>query len=77
MSRKRNEYVMYMLGHEMQGIYELLALIVALYFPVSLLAWLVIDKFLAAGDGDGRVVQHQPGKGVRDRIFSGRPGPGV
>lgn len=68
---------MFMLGHEMQRIYELLAIIVALYFPVSLLAWLVIDKFLAAGDGDRQVVQHQPGRGVNRRVFSGRARPGT
>lgn len=53
---------MFMLGHGMQRIYELLALIVALYFPVALLTWLVIDKFFATGDGKGQVMGHQPGR---------------
>lgn len=68
---------MYMLSQEMQPIYEFLALIVALYFPVSLLAWVVIDKFLAASEGKRQVVRHQPVKGVRDRVFSEPPRPGT
>ena len=54
---------MFMAGHGMQRIYELLALIVALYFPGALLTWLVIDKFFTTGDGKGHVVRHQPGRG--------------
>lgn len=47
---------MFMMGHGMQRIYELLALVVALYFPAALLTWLVIDKFLAAADGKGHAI---------------------
>jgi hypothetical protein len=34
----------------MEQIYELLAFVVALYFPVALVAWLVIDKFFVSSD---------------------------
>lgn len=63
---------MFMLGPGMQRIYELLAFVVALYFPVALLTWLVIDKFFATGDGKGHVLRNQPGRGGRGRVFSGR-----
>jgi hypothetical protein len=59
---------MFMLGQGMQRVYELLALVVALFFPVSLVMWLVIDKFFATGDGKGHVVRQQPG---RRGAFSG------
>lgn len=67
---------MFMLGHGMQRIYELLAFVVALYFPIALLTWLVIDKFIATGDGQGHVVRHQPGRGGRGGVFSDRSQPG-
>lgn len=35
----------------MNKIYELLAFIVALYFPAALVAWMVIDKIFVSGDG--------------------------
>ena len=54
---------MLMLGQDMQRVYELLAIVVALFFPVSLVMWLVIDKFFATGDGEGHVVRQQPGRG--------------
>ncbi|HET7100474.1 MAG TPA: hypothetical protein VFJ52_04925 [Terriglobia bacterium] len=60
----------------MQRIYELLAFVVALYFPVALLTWLVIDKFFATGDGKGHVVRHQPERCGRGGVFSGRSRPG-
>jgi hypothetical protein len=64
---------MFMLSHEMQRVYELLALIVAFYFPVALLTWLVIDKFFATSDGKGHVVGQQPGRSHRNRLFANRP----
>ena len=50
---------MFMMGNGMQRIYELLALVVALYFPAALLTWLVIDKFLTAADGKGHSVSRR------------------
>jgi hypothetical protein len=68
---------MFMLGPGMQRIYELLAFVVALYFPVALLTWLLIDKFFATGDGKGHVVRHQPGQSGRGGVFSDRSRPGA
>lgn len=68
---------MFLLGPWMQRIYELLAFVVALYFPVALLTWLVIDKFFATGDGKGTVVRHQSGRGSRGGVFSDRSRPGA
>jgi hypothetical protein len=61
----------------MQRVYELLAFVVALYFPVALLTWLVIDKFFATGDGKGHVVRHQPGRRGHGGVFPGRSRPGA
>jgi|GEM_PF-2661054 len=63
---------MLMLSSGTQRIYELLAFVVALYFPAALLTWLVIDKFVPSGNGKGHVVRQQPGKGVRGSVLSGR-----
>jgi hypothetical protein len=68
---------MFMVGPGMQRIYELLALVVALYFPIALLTWLVIDKFIAASDAKGQVVGHPPGHGGRRSAFSDRSRPGA
>ena len=63
---------MYFAGHEMQRIYEVLALVVALYFPIALLTWLVIDKFFATGDGKGHLVRQQPVRGHQKRALADR-----
>ena len=63
---------MFLMSPAMQRIYELVAFIVALYFPAALLVWLVIDKFFATGDGKGHVVQQQPGGGRQRRVLPGR-----
>jgi hypothetical protein len=76
-SRSGNECLMFMVSHGMQRIYELLAFVVALYFPVALLAWLVIDKFFATGDGKGHVVRQQPGQRHRNRVLADRSRPGA
>jgi hypothetical protein len=71
---------MFMVGPGMQRIYELLAIVVALYFPMALLTWLVIDKFIAASDAKGQVVGHPPGQsghGSGGGVFSRRSGPGA
>lgn len=62
---------MFLMNPAMQRIYELLALVVALYFPVALVTWLVLDKFIPTGDGKGH------GEGFRGRAFSGRSWPGA
>jgi len=51
-------------------VYELLAFVVALFFPVALLAWLVIDKFFSAPDGEGHAVRVQAGGGRQDRMLA-------
>ncbi len=61
----------------MQRIYELLAIVVALYFPMALLTWLVIDKFIAASDAKGQVVGHPPGQSGRGGVFPRRSRPGA
>jgi hypothetical protein len=57
----------------MQRIYELLAFVVALYSPVALLTWLIIDKFFATDDGHGHVVRQQAGQVRKHRVFAKRP----
>ncbi|HEX5411100.1 MAG TPA: hypothetical protein VFZ27_04495 [Terriglobia bacterium] len=54
----------------MQWVYELLAFLVALYFPVALLAWLAIDKFFASEEGSRQVLQPQPAQGQPNRAFA-------
>jgi hypothetical protein len=58
----------------MQWIYELLAFLVALYFPVALLTWLVIDKFFASG-GEGNALRRQHAQGHVKRVLAGRSRP--
>jgi hypothetical protein len=74
MSGLESEHRMFMLSPGMQWIYELLAFLVALYFPVALLTWLVIDKFFASG-GEGHALRHQPGQGHGKHVLAGRPRP--
>lgn len=63
---------MFLMNPGMQRIYEVLAFIVALFFPATLLAWLVIDKFFTTGDGNGHVVRQQPASGRRHRVITNR-----
>jgi hypothetical protein len=63
---------MFLMSPGMQRIYELLAFIVALYFPAALLTWLVIDKFFATGDGKGRPVRQHPVRGPRHHAMVDR-----
>jgi hypothetical protein len=58
----------------MQWIYELLAFLVALYFPVALLTWLVIDKFFISG-GEGNALSRRHVQGHGKRILAGRARP--
>jgi len=48
----------------MGRVYELLALVVALYFPVALLTWLVIDKFFSPSEPQPQAIR-QPSDGSR------------
>ncbi|MGA8184722.1 MAG: hypothetical protein WB819_13900 [Terriglobia bacterium] len=61
----------------MQQVYELLAFVVALYFPMALLTWLVIDKFIATSDAKGQVAGHPRGQGGGGGVFSDRSRPGA
>lgn len=49
---------MLLAGPGMNRVFELLAFVVALYFPVALLTWLVIDKFFATEEAEG----HSPSR---------------
>lgn len=61
----------------MQWIYELLAFLVALYFPVALLTWLAIDKFFASDDGNRQGLQRQPEQAQPNGVLAHPPGPGA
>lgn len=54
----------------MEQIYELLALLVALYFPVAMVAWLVIDKFIDPSDGKARVTKRQSERSHQNPILA-------
>lgn len=43
--------LMMIVAPAMGQVYELLALLVALFFPAALVTWLVIDKFFVSSDG--------------------------
>lgn len=43
----------------MDRVYELLALVVALYFPVAMVTWLVIDKLFISSSGKTRPVREE------------------
>lgn len=68
---------MFLLSPGMQWVYELLAFLVALYFPVALLTWLAIDKFFASDDASGRVLRRQPDQAQPTRVLAEGPGPGA
>jgi hypothetical protein len=74
MPGQESEYSMFMLSPGMQRIYELLAFVVALYFPVTLLTWLVIDKFFTSG-GEGPVLRRQPAQSHSNHVLVGRSRP--
>ncbi|HUZ46386.1 MAG TPA: hypothetical protein VMW54_07085 [Terriglobia bacterium] len=44
-----------------EEVYKLLAVVVALYFPVAMLTWLVIDKLHKPSDERAEARRHQPG----------------
>lgn len=62
-------------GSLMNRIFELLAFIVAMYFPVALLTWLVIDKFFAAEEADGRSTHPSPPRERSNQVRVGNPSP--
>jgi len=61
----------------MQGIYEVLAFVVALFFPVALLTWLVIDKFMPTPDGLDHAVRQPSGRDRRSHVHADRSHPGA
>ncbi|TAM80100.1 MAG: hypothetical protein EPN47_16545 [Acidobacteria bacterium] len=61
----------------MQWIYELLAFVVALFFPVALVTWLVIDKFFASDNTKSHALRRQTGQGQRNHVLAERSGPGA
>lgn len=68
---------MLVLSSGTQRIYELLAFVVALYFPAALVTWLVIDKFVPTGNVKGHVVRQQLGESVRGSVLHDRSQPGA
>lgn len=56
----------------MQGIYDVLAFVVALFFPLALLTWLVIDKFIPSGDDGNQLGTQHPGRGRRSQVLADR-----
>jgi hypothetical protein len=76
-SRKKRGHMSFLMSLGMQRVYELLAIAVALFFPASLLTWLVIDKFIATGEDTGHVGWYPPGQGGRGGVFSDRSRPGA
>jgi hypothetical protein len=71
---KESECSMFMLSPGMQWIYELLAFLVGLYFPVTLLTWLVIDKFFTSG-GEANALRRRHVQGHAKRVLTGRARP--
>jgi hypothetical protein len=63
---------MFLTSPEMQRIYELLAFIVALFFPAALLTWLVIDKFFSTGEDRREIARQRLGKLRRDNVLVDR-----
>ena len=61
----------------MQQVYELLAFVVALYFPVALVTWMVIDKFFVSGDGKAHAVRRQSEVSRPRRILADHPERGI
>jgi hypothetical protein len=57
----------------MQQVYELLAFVVALYFPVALMTWLVIDKLFVSGGGKARPVRRRSEGCGPNRILADHP----
>jgi hypothetical protein len=63
---------MFLTSPAMQRIYELLAFIVALFFPAALLTWLVIDKFFATGEDRRQITRQRLGRVRRDHVLADR-----
>jgi hypothetical protein len=66
---------MFLVTPEMNRIVELLAFIVATYFPVALLTWLVIDKFFATEKADGRSGHRPQARQQPKHTRAGHPRP--
>lgn len=64
-------------GPAMQGIYNVLAFVVALFFPLALLTWLVIDKFMISGDDVDHLGSRHAGKERRSQVLADRSHPGT
>ncbi len=61
---------MFIVAPTMERVYELLALVVALFFPVALVTWLVIDKFFSRSVAQTQAIR-QPSDGNRQtRAFA-------
>lgn len=56
----------------MQGVYDVLAFVVALFFPLALLTWLVIDKFIPSSDDGNSLGSQHPGRNRRSQVLADR-----
>jgi len=54
----------------LEDVYKLLAVVVALYFPVAMLTWLAIDKLHNTADDRIDARRQQPSQGRGQRTFS-------
>lgn len=64
---------MYLATPGINRIVELLAFIVAMYSPVALLTWLVIDKFFETEEADGRSAHRPKARPHPNHARAGRP----
>jgi len=56
----------------MQGVYDVLAFVVALFFPLALLTWLVIDKFIPEAEDANSLGPQHSGRDHHSRALADR-----
>ncbi len=56
-----------------QQIYEFLAFVVALYFPVALVTWMMIDKLFVSGGGKAHALRRRVEANRPSRILADPP----
>lgn len=53
-----------------QRVWEVLAFVVALFFPVALLTWLLIDKFVRTDDDGEKFARQHAGRRGRHQVLA-------
>lgn len=66
-------YLMIVVFPALGDVYKLLAVVVALYFPVAMLVWLVIDKLHKPSENRGEAHPPQPSHGRTPLALSQHP----